>query len=68
MATNDTNLADRSGNLVESHKSYQPRVIFFYLVVSVLLTILAAGLEMLPRQYAFRKLKFLSDVKAKFHG
>lgn len=44
MATNDTNLADRSGSLVESHKSYQPRVIFFYFVVFGLLAILAGGL------------------------
>ncbi|MDB6128773.1 MAG: Peptidoglycan glycosyltransferase, partial [Verrucomicrobia bacterium] len=44
MATSDNNLADRSGSLVESHKSYQPRVIFFYFVVLVLLVTLAVGL------------------------
>lgn len=44
MATHDTNLADRSGSLVESHKSYQPRVIFFYFVILLLLLVLAGGL------------------------
>jgi penicillin-binding protein 2 len=44
MAANDQNLADRSGSLVESHKSYQPRVVFFYLVIVVLLLTLAGGL------------------------
>src|ERR1051325_439460 len=44
MASHDTNLADRSGSLVESHKNYQPRVIFFYFVVAALLLTLAGGL------------------------
>jgi penicillin-binding protein 2 len=44
MAHSDTNLADRSGSLVESHKSYQPRVIFFYFVVFALLLTLVSGL------------------------
>ena len=44
MAANDTNLADRSGSLVESHKSYQPRVIFFHFVILALLATLVAGL------------------------
>jgi penicillin-binding protein 2 len=44
MATHDTNLADRPGSLVESHKSYQPRVVFFYFVVALLLLVLAGGL------------------------
>jgi len=44
MAANDTNLADRSGSLVESHKSYQPRVIFFHFVILALLVTLVAGL------------------------
>ena len=44
MAANDPNLADRSGSLVESHKSYQPRVVFFYFVVAALLLYLAGGL------------------------
>ena len=38
------NLADRSGSLLESHKSYQPRVIFFYFVIAGLLVLVAAGL------------------------
>ncbi len=44
MATSDINLADRSGSLVESHRSYQPRVIFFYFVVALLLLVLVGGL------------------------
>ncbi len=44
MATSDTNLAERSGSLLESHKNYQPRVIFFYFVILVLLLTLVAGL------------------------
>ena len=37
------NLADQSGSLVESHKSYDPRVILFYLIIALLLTVLAVG-------------------------
>ena len=44
MALHDTNLADRSGSLVESHKNYQPRVVFFYFVIFALLLTLAGGL------------------------
>lgn len=36
--------AERSGGLVEAHKGYDPRTLFFYLVVAVLLLALAAGL------------------------
>ncbi|MBP6508766.1 MAG: peptidoglycan glycosyltransferase [Opitutaceae bacterium] len=38
------NLADQSGNLVESHKGYDPRVILFYFIMALLLAVLAAGL------------------------
>lgn len=44
MATVETNLADRSGNLVESHRSYDPRILLFYFVVAALLLTLAGGL------------------------
>jgi penicillin-binding protein 2 len=44
MATTDTNLAERSGNLLEAHKNYDPRIVFFYFVLAALLLILAAGL------------------------
>jgi len=44
MANHDTNLAGRSGSLVESHKNYQPRVVFFYFVTAALLLTLAGGL------------------------
>ncbi len=38
------NLADRSGNLVESHKGYDPRILFFYFMVAALLVALTSGL------------------------
>lgn len=44
MATHDTNLADRSGSLLQSHKNYDPRVVFFYFVMAALLLTLAGGL------------------------
>ena len=44
MATADTNLANRSGSLVESHKNYDPRIVFFYFVLAALLLALVAGL------------------------
>src|SRR4051812_7889593 len=44
MAIVETNLASRSGNLVETHKSYQPRVVFFYLVLGLLFVVLVTGL------------------------
>lgn len=44
MATSDTNLADRSGSLLESHKGYDPRILLFYAVIAVLLVVLAVGL------------------------
>lgn len=39
----DTN-TERSGSLVESHKGYDPRTLFFYFVVAGLLLALAGGL------------------------
>jgi penicillin-binding protein 2 len=44
MATTEINLAERSGNLVESHKSYDPRIIFFYFLLAAMLLTLAIGL------------------------
>ncbi len=44
MATDDVNLADRTGSLVESHKGYDARVIFFYFALAALLLVLAVGL------------------------
>mgnify|MGYP003705240775 CR=1 FL=1 len=44
MATHDVNLADRSGQLLESHRGYDPRIIFFYFVLAVLIITLAVGL------------------------
>ncbi len=45
MPTHDTDLADRSGNLFESHKGYDPRIRLFYFVTAALLLILAGGLS-----------------------
>lgn len=44
MAKKDTNLAERSGSLVEAHKNYDPRIVFFYFVLAALLLALVAGL------------------------
>src|ERR1041385_5183700 len=44
MAHNDVNLAERPGSLVESHKNYDPRIVFFYFVIAALLLTLAIGL------------------------
>src|SRR5688572_18882842 len=44
MGTTDNNLAERSGNLLEAHKSYDPRIVFFYFVLAGLLLTLLAGL------------------------
>ena len=44
MPNTDTNLADRSSHLVEQHKGYDPRIIFFYFVLAALLLILVGGL------------------------
>jgi penicillin-binding protein 2 len=44
MASPDINLADRSGSLLESHKGYDPRIIFFYFVLALILLTLAIGL------------------------
>lgn len=44
MASDDHNLADRSGKLFESHKGYDPRVVFFYFITAGLLLLLGGGL------------------------
>ena len=44
MATDDVNLAERSGSLVEAHKGYDPRIVFFYFAVAAVLLVLAGGL------------------------
>jgi len=44
MANDQVNLADRSGNLVESHKGYEPRIVFFYFIAAALLLTLGGGL------------------------
>jgi penicillin-binding protein 2 len=44
MPTKENHLAERSGNLVETHQSYDPRIVFFYFVLAALLLTLVAGL------------------------
>ena len=44
MATSTHNLAEKSGNLLESHKNYDPRIVFFYFVLAALLLTLVGGL------------------------
>ena len=44
MATLAPSRPDRTGTLVETHKSFQPRIIFFYFVIAALLLTLTGGL------------------------
>lgn len=44
MAANENSLAESSGKLFESHKGYDPRIVFFYFIISGLLLILVGGL------------------------
>ncbi|MEO7600117.1 MAG: penicillin-binding transpeptidase domain-containing protein [Opitutus sp.] len=44
MATVAPSRQDRSGTLVETHKSYQPRILFFHFVIALLLLLLVGGL------------------------
>ena len=44
MPSTDTNLADRSGHLVETHKGYDPRIVSFYFLLAALLLTLVGGL------------------------
>ncbi len=44
MPSSDTNLADRNGQLVESHQAHDPRIVFFYFVIAALLVVLGGGL------------------------
>jgi penicillin-binding protein 2 len=44
MPAADVNLANRSGNLVESHRALDPRIVFFYFAVAALLLTLIGGL------------------------
>lgn len=44
MANAEVNLADRSGNLVETHRGYDPRILLFHFVLLALLLTLVGGL------------------------
>ena len=44
MPTEETNLAERSGSLVEANEGYDPRLMVFYPIIALFLLILAGGL------------------------
>jgi penicillin-binding protein 2 len=44
MDSDEDSLNERSGKLVQSHRSYNPRIVFFYFLTAVLLLTLAGGL------------------------
>ncbi|MEN9636264.1 MAG: hypothetical protein RL077_4668, partial [Verrucomicrobiota bacterium] len=44
MDSDEDSLNERSGKLVQSHRSYNPRIVFFYFLTAILLLILAGGL------------------------
>lgn len=44
MAGSDTSHADRSGFVVDTHRGYDPRIVFFYFVLAALLAVLVSGL------------------------
>ena len=58
MANEDVNLAARSGRLVESHRGYDPRIIFFYFAIAALLLTLVCGLAW---QQLFKNRKHHND-------
>ncbi len=45
MPDSESHLPERSGSVLESHKGYDPRVIFFYFVIAALLLTLVGGLS-----------------------
>ncbi|MBL9202193.1 MAG: peptidoglycan glycosyltransferase [Opitutaceae bacterium] len=44
MPSTDVNLADRNGQLVDSHQASEPRIVFFHFVIGLLLAVLLGGL------------------------
>jgi penicillin-binding protein 2 len=44
VAANENSLTEQSGKLFESQKGYDPRIVFFYFIISGLLLILVGGL------------------------
>ena len=68
MATHDTNLADRKGSLLQSHKNYQPRGIFFYFVVALLLLTLAGGLAFQQQPHVEHVVKLGTRQKRHRHA
>lgn len=44
MPSTDTNLADRSGQLVDTHSARDPRIVLFYIFIALLLSVLVGGL------------------------
>jgi penicillin-binding protein 2 len=44
MSSPESNIAEHSGGALESHKGYDPRIVFFYFVIAGLLLTLVGGL------------------------
>lgn len=44
MSSPESNIAEHSGGVLESHKGYDPRIVFFYFVIAALLLTLVGGL------------------------
>lgn len=44
MSTAPQNLPDRQGSLVQTHRSFEPRILFFHFVIFLLLAVLVGGL------------------------
>jgi len=65
MAVIDVNPAARPGHLVEAHSTYQPRIIFFYFVISAMLLTLAADLayQQLFRTDAYKEVERVQNQR-----
>jgi len=44
MATAPNHLPDRAGSLVQTHRSFEPRILFFHFAIFLLLAVLTGGL------------------------
>ena len=65
MAVIDVNPAARPGHLVEAHSTFQPRIFFFYFVLSAMLLVLAADLayQQLFRTDAYKEVERMQNER-----
>ena len=65
MAVVDVNPAARPGHLVEAHSTFQPRIFFFYFVLSAMLLVLAADLayQQLFRTDAYKEVERMQNER-----